>query len=111
MSIPRPAAPPEPALVSHRRLPYRVLPVLRASNGAGLIHPDDRKYGTLLVGGQGAGKTAAMLRIYLGDLRDDNAAVLVLAPKSELSRLCLALTPADCPKRVWFLDLGHPLFG
>ena len=78
---------------------------------AGLIHPDDRKYGALLVGGQGSGKTAAMLRMYLGDLRDDNAAVVVLDPKSELSRLCLALTPPDCPKRVWFLDLGHPLFG
>ena len=40
----------------HRPLPYPLLPVLRASNGAGLIHPDDRKYGTLLVGSQGSGK-------------------------------------------------------
>ena len=32
-------------------------------------------------------------------------------PKSELSRLCLALTPPDCGKRVWFLDLGRPAFG
>jgi hypothetical protein len=97
---------------AHRRpLPYPLLPVLRASNGAGLIHPDDRKYGALLVGSQGSGKSAAMLRLYLGDLRDDDAAVVVLDPKSELSRVCLALTPPDCPKRVWFLDLGHPLFG
>ena len=100
-----------PAAVRHRPLPYPLLPVLRASNGAGLIHPDDRKYGALLVGSQGSGKSAAMLRLYLGDLRDDDAAVVVLDPKSELSRLCLALTPPDCPKRVWFLDLGHPLFG
>ena len=28
-----------------------------------LIHPDDRKYGALLVGGQGSGKTAAMLAL------------------------------------------------
>jgi hypothetical protein len=98
-------------LVEHRPLPYRLPPVLRASNGAGLIHPDDRKYGTLLVGGQGAGKTAALLRIFAGDVREENAAVIVLDPKSELSRLCLALTPPDCGKRVWFLDLGHPLFG
>ena len=95
----------------HRPLPYPVLPVLRAANGAGLIHPDDRRYGTLLVGGQGSGKTAAMLRTYLNDIRDDNAAVVVLDPKSELSRLCLQLTPPDTPKRVWFLDLGHPAFG
>src|SRR5215216_7080008 len=96
---------------AHRRLPSPLPAVLRASNGAGVIHPDDRRYGTLLVGGQGSGKSAAMLRLYLGDLRDDDAAIVVLDPKSELSRLCLNLTPPDCPKRVWFLDLGHPLFG
>src|SRR3954467_13975069 len=97
--------------VRHRPLPYPVLPVLRAANGAGLIHPDDRRYGTLLVGGQGSGKTAAMLRTYLNDIRDTDAAVVVLDPKSELSHLCLQLTPPDTPKRVWFLDLGHPAFG
>jgi hypothetical protein len=103
---------PEPTtLVCHRPLPYALPPVLRASNGAGVIHPDDRKYGALLVGGQGSGKSAAMLRQYLGDLRDGDAAVVVLDPKSELSQLCLRLTPPDCAKRVWFLDLGHPLFG
>jgi hypothetical protein len=98
-------------LVRHRPLSYPLPPVLRASNGAGLIHPDDRKYGALLVGGQGSGKTAAMLRLYLGDVRDEDAAVVVVDPKSELSRLCLRLTPPDCEKRIWFLDLGHPLFG
>lgn len=97
--------------VRHRPLSYSALPVLRASNGAGLIHPDDRKYGTLLVGGQGSGKTAAMLRTYLNDIRDENAGVIVLDPKSELSRLCVQLTPPDTPKRVWFLDLGRPAFG
>ncbi|RKQ90828.1 type IV secretion system coupling TraD/TrwB family protein [Solirubrobacter pauli] len=97
--------------VRHRALTYPTLPVLRSANGAGLIHPDDRRYGSLLVGGQGSGKTAAMLRTYLNDIRDENAAVVVLDPKSELSRLCLQLTPPDTPKRVWFLDLGHPAFG
>ncbi len=37
-----------------------------------------------------------MLRTYLNDIRDDDAAVVVLDPKSELSRLCLQLTPPDC---------------
>ena len=60
-------APARPALVRHRPLPYPLLPVLRASNGAGLIHPDDRKYGTLLVGSQGSGKSAALLRLFLSD--------------------------------------------
>ena len=35
----------------------------------------------------------------------------MIDPKSELSRLCLALTPPDCGKRVWFLDLGRPAIG
>ena len=35
------------------RSPTALLPVLRAENGEVLIHPDDRKYGALLVGGQG----------------------------------------------------------
>jgi hypothetical protein len=97
--------------VAHRPLPYRVLPVLRAENAEVLIHPDDRKFGALLVGSMGSGKSAAMLRMYLNDLRDGDAAIIVIDPKSELSRLCLALTPPDCPKRIWFLDLGHPAFG
>jgi hypothetical protein len=111
MTVSLPATADREPLVRHRPLPYSLPPVLRASNGAGLIHPDDRKYGALLVGGQGSGKTAAMLRLYLGDVRDQDAAVVVLDPKSELSRLCLRLTPPDCDKRIWFLDLGHPLFG
>jgi Replication-relaxation/Type IV secretion-system coupling protein DNA-binding domain len=97
--------------VGHRHLPYRALPVLRAENAEVLIHPDDRKFGALLVGSMGSGKTAAMLRMYLNDLRDVDAAIIVIDPKSELSRLCLALTPPDGPKRVWFLDLGRPAFG
>jgi len=95
----------------HRTLRYRPLPVLRAENSAVLIHPDDRKYGALLVGSMGSGKTAALLRLYANDLLDNNTAIIILDPKSELSRLCLALTPPDCGKRVWFLDLGRPAFG
>ena len=35
----------------------------------------------------------------------------MIDPKSELSRICLRMTPPDCGKRVWFLDLGRPAFG
>jgi hypothetical protein len=94
-----------------RELPYEMLPLLRSSSGPVYLHPDDRKYGVLAVGGQGSGKTSALLRLYLSDIRDPNACVIVMDPKSELARICLELTPADCPKRVWFLDLGRPLFG
>ena len=45
--------------VAHRPLRYRVLPVLRAENAEVLIHPDDRKFGALLVGSMGSGKCIA----------------------------------------------------
>ena len=89
----------------------RLYPMLRADNAEVVIYPWDRKYGALLVGGQGTGKTSALLSFYLNDLGDADAAPIVIDPKSELSRICLRITPRDCGKRVWFLDLGHPAFG
>ena len=38
--------------------PEDLYPMLRAENADVVIHPDDRKYGALLVGGQGCGKTS-----------------------------------------------------
>lgn len=99
------------AAVPARAAAPAMLPVLRAANASVYLDPDDRKYGTLLVGGQGSGKTSAMLRMYLNDIRDPNAAVIVIDPKSELTRLALKLTPPDCAKRVWYLNLGRPAFG
>jgi hypothetical protein len=96
-------------LADLRRRP--LLHIGRASNGTVLIRDEDRVYGTLLIGGQGAGKTSVMLRMYLNDIGDPNACPIVVDPKSELSRLALAMTPPDCGKRVWFLDLGRPRFG
>jgi hypothetical protein len=92
-------------------LPYQMLPQLRASNVPVYIHPADRRYGVLAAGGQGSGKTALLLRLYLSDIRDPNAAPIIVDPKSELARLALEYTPPDCGKRVWFLDLGRPMFG
>ena len=86
-------------------------PMLRAENAEVVIHPTDWKYGALLVGGQGTGKTSAMLTFFENALIDGNAAPIVIDPKSELSRVCLRMTPPDCGKRVWFLDLGRPAFG
>jgi Domain of unknown function (DUF5710)/Replication-relaxation len=91
--------------------PEDLYPMLRAENAEVLIHPSDRKYGALLVGGQGCGKSSALLSFYLNDIEDPDAAPIVVDPKSELSRICLRMTPPDCGKRVWFLDLGHPAFG
>jgi hypothetical protein len=94
-----------------RQLPYDMLASLRACNGDVFIHPDDRKYGVLAVGGQNSGKTSFLLQQYLSDIRDPNAAPIVVDPKSELARLCLEYTPPTCGKKVWYLDLGRPMFG
>ena len=86
--------------------------MLRADNAEVLIHPSDRKYGALLIGGQGTGKTSARCSLSTSTTsRIADAAPIVIDPKSELSRICLRMTPPDCGKRVWFLDLGHPAFG
>jgi hypothetical protein len=91
--------------------PEELYPMLRAENAEVVIHPDDRKYGALLVGGQGTGKTSALLAFYINDIEDPNAAPIVMDPKTELSRVCLRATPPDCQKKLWFLDLGRPAFG
>ncbi len=85
--------------------------MLRAENAEVLVLPEDRKYGALLIGGQGAGKSAALLRFFLNDIASPDAAPLVIDPKPELALLCLKLTPPRCAKRVWYLDLGRPAFG
>ncbi len=92
-------------------LPYKMVPHLRACNGPVYIHPADRKYGVLAAGGQGSGKTALQLRLYQSDIRDPNASPIIIDPKSELAQLALEHTPPDCGKRVWWLDLGRPMFG
>ena len=73
--------------------PEDMYPMLRADNAEVLIHPSDRKYGALLVGGQGTGKSSALLSLYLNDLEDPRAAPIVIDPKSELSHVCLDMTP------------------
>ena len=84
---------------------------LRAENGNVLLAPWDRKYGALLLGLPGVGKTALALAMYLNDMWDPEAAIVVIDFKSELASLCLHLTPPECPKRIWYLDLGRPAFG
>jgi Replication-relaxation len=95
----------------NRRHNVPLYPNLRAENAEVVIAPADRKYGVLMVGAQGTGKTSVLISLYLNDARDPDAAPLVWDFKSEIARLALAETPPDCGKQVWFLDLGHPAFG
>jgi len=84
---------------------------LRAENGNVLLAPWDRKYGALLLGLPGVGKTALAVAMYLNDVWDPEAAIVVIDFKSELASLCLHLTAPECAKRIWYLDLGQPAFG
>src|SRR2546423_2798586 len=97
--------------IQHQPGTEDLYPMLRAENAEVVIHPSDWKYGALLVGGQGTGKSSAMLTFFENALIDANAAPIVIDPKSELSRICLRMIRPDCGKRVWFLDLGRPAFG
>ena len=65
--------------------PENLYPVLRAENAEVVIHPDDRKYGALLVGGQGTGRPARCSPSTSTPQRTGNAAPIVMDPKSELS--------------------------
>jgi len=82
-------------------------PMTRAENAQVAIRPQDRKYGVLSVGGQGSGKTSLLLSLYRSDTLDTDAAMIVADAKSELARVCLAHTPPECGKRVWYLDRGR----
>ena len=111
-SLVAPPSPKPPPAPQRRRRMYAWGRSENRPGGVGVVLADaDRKYGTLLVGGQGAGKTSVALRAYCNDIRDPNAAVIVQDPKSELARLALEHTPPDIGKRVWYLDLGRPAFG
>jgi hypothetical protein len=73
------------------------------------IHPDDRKYGQALMGGQGSGKTSAMAPGVAIDARDDARAIVVGDAKEELAKLALGLIPAH--RTVHYIDLGQPEIG
>jgi hypothetical protein len=92
--------------------PEDLYPALRAENAQVGLNPHDLKYGTLLVGGQGSGKSSALLSFYRNAAIRPAAATIVLDPKSEFATACLHATPPDeTDKQVWYLDLGHPAFG
>jgi DNA-binding transcriptional ArsR family regulator len=84
---------------------------LFAEGGPIALHPDDRRKGALVAGVTGVGKTSFLLRFFANDLRDRNAAQILLDPKPELVERCLELTGPDRGKEVWYLDLGDPAFG
>jgi hypothetical protein len=73
------------------------------------LRPQDRRYGWLLLGAPGGGKTAALARHVAAVARDPSRALIVIDPKEDFARLCLSLIPAD--RHVHYLDLAHPRWG
>jgi hypothetical protein len=98
----RSVAPPEICRDPARRL-------LVDEQGPVGIHPEDRKYGQALMGGQGSGKTSAMAPGAAIDGRDDDRAIVVADAKEELARLVLGLIPRH--RTVHYIDLGRPEMG
>lgn len=73
------------------------------------IRADDRRYGWMLLGGQGAGKSSALLRHIGNTARDPSRALIVVDPKVDLARDALRVIPRG--RTVHYLDLGAPQIG
>jgi TraM recognition site of TraD and TraG len=98
----RAVAPPEICRDPARRL-------LVDEQGPVGIHPEDRRYGQALMGGQGSGKTSEMAPGVAIDGRDDERAIVVADAKEELAKLVLGLIPRH--RTVHYIDLGRPEIG
>jgi HAMP domain-containing protein len=105
----------DPALAFGRALP----------NVPWFIPRIDRKYNVIIPGGQGSGKSSILNRLALNDIYDPTTCTVVLDMKGSLSERLLKMSPdtlvslvpnedgelVEGRKRVWYLDLAHPLFG
>jgi hypothetical protein len=73
------------------------------------IHPADRRYGWMLLGTAGAGKTAALAPHVKAVAEDDERALVIIDPKEDFARLSMSLIPTR--RAVHYLDLGGPRYG
>jgi hypothetical protein len=102
-----------PASTSICRTPE--LAIARDEHGSVGIWEEDRRYGYIMIGGQGMGKTSAMARAFVNDCRASGPkrkAVLLFdwkGGRGELAEIALGAVPED--RRVWYLDPANPEFG
>jgi hypothetical protein len=73
------------------------------------IHPADRRYGWMLLGTAGAGKTAALAPHVKAVAEDDERALVIIDPKEDFARMSMSLIPTG--RTVHYLDLGAPRYG
>jgi hypothetical protein len=96
-----------PASSSISRDPAHAL--MQDEHGPVGIHPADRRYGWMLLGTAGAGKTAALAPHVKAVAEDDERALVIIDPKEDFARLCMSLVPVR--RTVHYLDLGAPRYG
>ena len=83
--------------------------VMHDEHGPVGIHPADRRYGWMLLGTAGAGKTAALAPHVKAVAEDDERALVIIDPKEDFARVCMGLIPTR--RTVHYLDLGAPRYG
>src|SRR5689334_17762994 len=86
-------------------------PMVQAENGHMCLRREDWSAGTLIIGDKNTGKSSVLLRQFLNAIQDHDGAVILIDPKRTLALRALALTPFQCGKRLWYLDLSRPAFG
>lgn len=83
--------------------------LMKDERGPVSLGTDDRKFGHMLIGGQGGGKSSVLARHFANDARDPDRAVVLIDPKGPLAELCLGLVPEG--RTVHYMDLGAPMIG
>jgi protein involved in plasmid replication-relaxation len=102
-SVPRVPAPPE----VHR--PGRVGALGRDEHGYIGLRPGDWRMNLALVATQGVGKTSIERQVVEAAALDEDAAIFVLDPKSDLAEEALSVIPES--RETWYCDFRNPEVG
>lgn len=80
--------------------------VMTDERGAVSIPEGDRKYGVLLLGTQGTGKSTTMLNLIRTDAENRDKAMVILDPKHDLAEDALGMIPPE--RDVVYLNIADP---
>ncbi len=83
--------------------------VMRDEVGYLDFDPAERRYGLLLLGVPGVGKSTTLLRLFAKDARDRRKCIILKDPKGDTARAAVGLVPRDRP--VIWLDVADPQNG
>lgn len=78
--------------------------IVREETGYLAFDEASRRYGILLLGVPGVGKSTVMLQLIRHDVQDRDKCVIVIDPKQDLARAALGMVPSD--RYVVWLDVG-----